>query len=471
MPSAFERVVRSVVRELDNTGQFTPVDSLGSSSSFRPYSLLHRKPSRSWFWKPRYTCVNMSIKDILEPEAPEPDLECVGPFLFCDATDGQLEGSVQLAGPGRGSIAAEAAVSKSHNTSMNVCRLLVDSKTLESLHRDRRLRRPEPKILQQLRQRGDNVFVVTEVLQTQQEVQVTQAGRLEGSGQLGVPGAMSFEGKGQGHLSRKRTVTIPEGSILAFRVAQLIIDSDWEKKQRTFQGPGRDDASSQSCVARCSLKHFEFEEDGSDKESGSTEDFRGLKAEVEDIGRQLLCMDATLSQKLLGGLAAALRDPAALGALEELLEQGLRGKQLQPLDGVTSAVLECLMLSSGELVEEIADPVLYLLGALTVLSGNQQELLAEVALDTEALACHLQLVHNLLEQSTPWQEPSIITLPTGLLERGWDENQPAWTLLEECGHELQAAAPHVHWEPQAQDRTCALYTCLAFLCGLSRQLR
>lgn len=47
------------------------------------------------------------------------------------------------------------------------------------------------------------------------------------------------------------------------------------------------------------------------------------------------------------------------------LEQGLCGKQLQPLDGVTSAVFECLMLSSGELVEEIADPVLYLLGALT----------------------------------------------------------------------------------------------------------
>lgn len=111
-----------------------------------------------------------------------------------------------------------------------------------------------------------------------------------------------------------------------------------------------DDSSSQSCVARCSLKHFEFEEgqwpvgtqgmladspgwgrpfvigmpyweptDGSDEESGLTEDFRGLKAEVEDIGRQLLCMDATLSRKLLGGLAAALRDPTALGALEELV--------------------------------------------------------------------------------------------------------------------------------------------------------
>lgn len=35
------------------------------------------------------------------------------------------------------------------------------------------------------------------------------------------------QGKGQGHLSRKKTVTIPSGSILAFQVAQLVIGSDW----------------------------------------------------------------------------------------------------------------------------------------------------------------------------------------------------------------------------------------------------
>lgn len=34
------------------------------------------------------------------------------------------------------------------------------------------------------------------------------------------------QGEGQGHLSQKKTVTIPSGSILAFRVAQLVIDSD-----------------------------------------------------------------------------------------------------------------------------------------------------------------------------------------------------------------------------------------------------
>lgn len=72
MPSAFEGVVRSVIKEVDHSGELIPVDSLRNSTIIRPYCLLSRKPSTSWFWKPRYTCVNLSIKDILEPSAPEP---------------------------------------------------------------------------------------------------------------------------------------------------------------------------------------------------------------------------------------------------------------------------------------------------------------------------------------------------------------------------------------------------------------
>ena len=35
------------------------------------------------------------------------------------------------------------------------------------------------------------------------------------------------QGRGEGHLSQKKMVTIPSGSILAFRVAQLVIGPDW----------------------------------------------------------------------------------------------------------------------------------------------------------------------------------------------------------------------------------------------------
>lgn len=57
----------------------------------------------------------------------------------------------------------------------------------------RRLQQPEHKVLQQLRTHGDDVFVVTEVLQTQKEVEVTRTRRREGSGQFALPGAMSLQ--------------------------------------------------------------------------------------------------------------------------------------------------------------------------------------------------------------------------------------------------------------------------------------
>lgn len=60
----------------------------------------------------------------------------------------------------------------------------------------RHLQQPENKILQQLRNRGDDVFVVTEVLQTKEEVQITQVHSHEGSGQFTMPGASCLQVRG-----------------------------------------------------------------------------------------------------------------------------------------------------------------------------------------------------------------------------------------------------------------------------------
>lgn len=46
------------------------------------------------------------------------------------------------------------------------------------------------------------------------------------------------------------------------------------------------------------------------------------------------------------------------------LEQGLCSGRAEPLHGPAGAVLECLVLQCGTLVEELAGPVFYLLGAL-----------------------------------------------------------------------------------------------------------
>lgn len=455
MASAFEKVVRSVVRELDHK-ELTPVDSLWSSASFQPYSLLSRKPLHSRFWRPRYMCVNLSIRDILEPDAPEPVLECGGTFQFHDAMDGQLQGSVNLEAPGQGRLSGGATVSGSSSASMDLCTLRVAPNTWEAMHHERRLRQPEPKTLQQLRSRGHDVFVVTEVLQTQKEVEVTRTHKQEGLGQFALLGALCLQGKGEGHLSRKKMVTIPSGSTLAFRVAQLVIGSDWDillfpdKKQRTFPSLQKGHRPSSSadghprpCFSFTSMRGFsysscQFQSDGSMEHwLATTDDFQGLQAEVKAWAVGLEGLSKGLCGQLLGGLGQVLRDEPALQALEESLEM------------------------------ELADSVFYLLQALAALNEAQHVLLAEV-LETGALSRTFWLVECLVEQSSPWQEHRAVSLPPERLGDSWGSEAPAWALLEVCGLEPQVGTPQVCWEPGARGRVCALYACLALLFRLSR---
>lgn len=523
MPSAFAGVVKSVIKEVGGSskGEFIPVDCLGNSTSFKPYCLLSRKPSRSWFWKPQYTCVDLSIKDILEPSAPAPEPECFGIYQVSDVVDGNIQGSVTLSGTGQGKISGGAAVSGSSSASMNVCGLRVTPQTWEIMHRERHLQQPENKILQQLRNRGDDLFVVTEVLKTMEEVQITQVHNQEGSGQFTLPGALCFQGEGKGHQSRKKMVTIPAGSILAFQVSQLLIGSEWDillisdEKQRTFELPSSDHKGAvgqrrhgfslpdilqsvrgprklmsdvtnekEEVIYRaepCPLPPMCLER-GEQKPAPSLgtgtsqlptvirEDFQGLYEEVMAGSSELENLDMVLRQQLLVNIGRILQDQPSMEALEASLEQGLcNGEQVEPLEGPAGSILECLVFDSGELVPELAAPIFYLLGALTVLSETQQQLLATKALETTVLSKQLELVKHVLEQSTPWQKQGSVSLPSRLLGDGWDEEAPTWVLLDECGLRLQAEPPQVHWEPTSQGPICALYASLALLSSLGQK--
>ncbi|XP_006879495.1 PREDICTED: gasdermin-D [Elephantulus edwardii] len=479
MPSAFEGVARSVVRELDRKGQFIPVDSLRNATRFQPYSLVGRKSNRSWSFGTRYECVNLSILDILEPPGLEPAVKKSVSFHLQDVVDGQVQGNVELGGPGQGRLAGGAAMSNSSSTSMDVCTLRVETSTWEALQQERHLRQPEHMVLKQLRRRGDNVYVVTEVLQTQKDVEVTRTRKREGSGQFSLPGAECVQGEGSGHSSRKTTVTIPSGSVLAFQVAQLVIDPEWrvllfpDKKQQTFQ-PIQDEQRSglkswfQSSKLVCG---FGLDHDGVEETMSLTkEDFEGLRAEVDAKTKQLKFLSGKLRQKLLGDLKRLLQDSEALQDLEEALEQGVRSGRSEPRQGAVGDVLECLVLPSRELVYELAIPVSFLLEALTALSETQHVLLVQ-ALESQALPGQLGLVANILQQSSPWQETRDVSLPPELLGDDWVEDSPVWILLEECGLELRAHPAQVRWEPEAQGCTCALYAALALLLSLSQAPR
>ncbi|XP_055981018.1 gasdermin-D isoform X3 [Sorex fumeus] len=447
MASAFNGVVRSVIRELDPRRELSTVDSLESASGFQPYHLLMKKLSRQWFGQSRYSCINLSIQDILEgggsepPSLPAPRL--VGTFHFLNLVDGQLQGSVELAAASQGMLKAGASMSNSSSASMHVAKLQVDPRTWTALQQETRLQNPEPKILQQLRQYGVNVYVVT-------------------------------EGKGQGHLSSKTTVTIPSGSILAFRAALLVIDSEsrgWdvilfpEKKQKTFV-PNQADVLFSQCQGSQGSKM-------SDRVTGTKTEtvkgFRLLEMEAEDQAEGLCVLSRELCRQLLRGLDTVLRDEAALLAFEEALEQGMCLGHVEKQDGPVGTILECLVKSSRELAEELTKHAVYLLGALSALSAAQRALLAQ-ELQARALSEPLSLVRSLLKQADPWQQGREVTLPAGPLGSRWREGAPAWILLEHCGLRLQENAPQVHWVPEALDTVHALYACLVVLSRLSQDL-
>ncbi|XP_074208965.1 gasdermin-D isoform X8 [Camelus bactrianus] len=269
------------------------------------------------------------------------------------------------------------------------------------------------------------------------------------------------------------------------------------KKQRTFSGPlqaGRTGPGSQPEPSLRISDQRKFLSDGlMEDQLETTEDFQGLQLEVGVWAAGLEGLSEEPCGQLLGGLGQVLQDEHALEALEELLERGLCGGQVEPQDGPVGAILECLVLPSRQLEEELAGPVSYLLGALAVLSETQHVLLAEV-LEMGALSEVFRLVRgpglkgragldawsphlpppilscqvrSLLEQSSPWQERRAVSLPPELLGSSWGAEAPSWVLLEECGLAPQAGDPQVCWEPEARCCTSALYACLALLSKLS----
>ncbi|XP_060054234.1 gasdermin-D isoform X2 [Erinaceus europaeus] len=279
----------------------------------------------------------------------------------------------------------------------------------------------------------------------------------------GDGGAADTEGGG-GHLHTQagglRPVSTAWGSVLP----EIIFLPD--KKQRTFGGGDQMPSSYKI------LKPFGFfskcllQSDAAHTENSLmlAQDFEDLQAEVEAQAEGLCILSPELCQQLLTGLGQVLRDEMTLHHLEELLEQGLCCGRVELQTGPVGDVLECLVQPCRMLEEELVEHFFYLLGALAELNEAQHMELAQM-LEARAPLGPCSLVESLLEQSAPWQKPVPVSLPLG---SSWGPEAPIWILLEECGLELKANAPHVRWVPEALDQTLALYACLALLSKLSQ---
>ncbi|XP_066111557.1 gasdermin-A isoform X2 [Saccopteryx bilineata] len=427
----FENVTRALTRQLNPRGDLTPLDSLIDFKRFHPFCLVLRKRKSTLFWGARYVRTDYTLLDVLEPGRSPSDPTDSGSFAFKNMLDARVEGQVDV--PKTVKVTGTAGLSR--NSTLEVQTLSVAPKALETLHQERKLAAEHP-FLKEMRDRGENLYVVMEVVETVQEVTLERAGKAEGFFSLPFFAPLGL----QGSINHKEAVTIPKGCILAFRVRQLIVkgEDEWEiphiynDNMQTFP-PGVIQAA----------------------DAGEAhKDFRTLKEEIQRETQEVEKLSPTGQSSLLTSLNKLLGKKKELEDLELTLEGAL--------DKGHEVALEALP-KDVSLSKEVMGAILYFLGALTELSEAQQKLLVK-SVEKKILPVQLKLVESTMQQNFLQDKEGVFPLQPDLLSSlGEEELIITEALVGLSGLEVQRSGPQYTWDPDTLPHLCALYAGLSLL--------
>ncbi|XP_038184250.1 gasdermin-A isoform X1 [Arvicola amphibius] len=432
----FENVTRALARQLNPRGDLTPLDSLIDFKRFHPFCLVLRKRKSTLFWGARYVRTDYTLLDVLEPGNCPSDPTDSGNFSFKNMLDARVEGDVDV--PKTVKVKGTAGLSRS--STLEVQTLSVAPKALENLHKERKLAADHP-FLKEMRDRGENLYVVMEVVETVQEVTLERAGKAEGCFSLPFFAPLGL----QGSVNHKEAVTIPKGCVLAFRVRQLMVNGkdEWDiphicnDSMQTFP-PG--------AVLTVPLGEMH-------------DDFETLKEEVQRETQEVEKLSKVGQSSLLTSLSNLLGKKKELQDLEQTLEGALDKGHEVTLEALPKDVL---------LSKDAMGAVLYFLGALTVLSEAQQKLLVK-SLEKKLLPMQLKLVESTMEQNFLQDKEGVFPLRPDLLSSlGEEELTLTEALVGLSGLEVQRSGPQYTWDPDTLPRLCALYAGLSFLQLLSK---
>uniref|UniRef100_A0A673UE54 Gasdermin A n=1 Tax=Suricata suricatta TaxID=37032 RepID=A0A673UE54_SURSU len=435
----FENVTRALTRQLNPRGDLTPLDSLIDFKRFHPFCLVLRKRKSTLFWGARYVRTDYTLLDVLEPGSSPSDPTDSGNFSFKNMLDARVEGEVDV--PKTVKVTGAAGLSRS--STLEVQTLSVAPKALETLHQERKLSAEHP-FLKEMQNRGENLYVVMEVVETVQEVTLERAGKAEGCFSLPFFAPLGL----QGSINHKEAVTIPKGCILAFRVRQLMVKGkdEWDiphiynDNMQTFP-PG--EKPEEKFV-------FTLASDAGEEH----ENFKTLKEEVQREIQEVERLSRVGQSSLLTSLSKLLGKKKELQDLELTLEGALDKGHEVTLEALPKDVL---------LSKEAMGAILYFLGALTELSEAQQKLLVK-SMEKKILPVQLKLVESTMEQNFLQDKEGVFPLQPDLLSSlGEEELTLTEALVGLSGLEVQRSGPQYMWDPDTLPRLCALYAGLSLL--------
>ncbi|XP_056672756.1 gasdermin-A-like isoform X2 [Monodelphis domestica] len=219
MASVFQDTTQALVRQLDPSGELIPVTSIIDVSCFRPFCLVKR--TRTSFWGVRYVKTDFSLRDILEdgPELPEPSKDPV--IKIGENTENTMATGVTAADFQIPVMITFSAGGSDYNY-LEIQKLSIVQE-LESL-RKRKLKVPEPNFLKKLREHNENLYMVTEAVETLKDAKLEKRRKADAGIYVPLLTALGFKGS----FSFDSTIHVSEGSILAFRVKRLhFFHRDW----------------------------------------------------------------------------------------------------------------------------------------------------------------------------------------------------------------------------------------------------
>ncbi|XP_007940243.1 gasdermin-A [Orycteropus afer afer] len=435
----FENVTRALARQLNPRGDLVPLDSLIDFKRFHPFCLVLRKRKSTLFWGARYVRTDYTLLDVLEPGSSPAEPTDSGNFGFKNMLDARVEGKVDM--PKTVKVTGTAGLSRS--STLEVQTLSVAPKALENLEEERKLAEDHP-FLKEMQDRGENLYVVMEVVETVQEVTLERAGKAEGCFSLPFFAPLGL----QGSVNHKEAITIPKGCVMAFRVRQLVVKGkdEWDiphiynDNMQTFPSGGKPEEKFILIQA---------------SDVGEVhEDFKTLKEEVQRETQEVEKLSPVGQRSLLSSLSKLLGKKKELQDLELTLEGAIDKGYEVTLEALPKDVL---------LSKEAMGAVLYFLGALTELSEAQQKLLVK-SIQKKILPVQLKLVESTMEQNFLQDKEGVFPLQPNLLSSlGEEELTFTEALVGLSGLEVQRSGPQYTWDPDTLPRLCALYASLSLL--------
>ncbi|KAK2111846.1 hypothetical protein P7K49_011592 [Saguinus oedipus] len=412
----FENVTRALTRQLNPRGDLTPLDSLIDFKRFHPFCLVLRKRKSTLFWGARYVHTDYTLLDVLEPGSSPSDPTDTGNFGFKNMLDTRVEGEVDVPK----TVKVKGTAGLSQNSTLEVQTLSVAPKALETLQQERKLAADHP-FLKEVRDQGENLYVVMEVVETVQEVTLERAGKAEACFSLPFFSPLGL----QGSVNHKEAVTIPKGCVLAFRVRQLMVKGkdEWDiphichDNLQTFPPEGKSGEEKVILIQASDVGDVH-------------EGFRTLKEEVQRETQQVEKLSQVGQSSLLSSLSKLLG----------------KKKELQDLELALSEAQQKLLVKSME--KKILPEQLKLV-------REKQRMLGRV--------------ESTMEQNFLQDKDGVFPLQPELLSSLGDEELTLTeALVGLSGLEVQRSGPQYMWDPDTLPRLCALYAGLSLLQQLSK---